>query len=112
MGLSSIIIAIIGALFGTGGLLHAFLQRRKTKAEADSKVITNGHQVVNLYKDALDDLSVRYEKKYKELEAMYDQKAKLLSEENKIYKRQVSTLKKENLELRKKLKILEENTTL
>lgn len=105
---------IIGYLFGAGGLLAFIFERRKKQAEtqsleadAESKEINNGQQVVSLYKSALDDLSSRYEKKYIEITDLYERKIKVLEDEIRVHKRMLTALKKENAELRKHIKNLE-----
>lgn len=104
----------IGYLFGAGGLLAYVFERRKKQAEtkgveadAKSKEIENSEKVVSLYKNALDDLSTRYEKKYNEITALYERKIKVLEDEIRVHKRMVTALKKEIAELRKQVKILE-----
>lgn len=105
--MTTIIIAIITTIFGTGGVLGYYFERRKRMAEAESKEINNGQQVVNLYKNALDDLAIRYEKKFEEISSLYERKIKVLEDEIKVHKRYVSTLKKETADLRRQIKILE-----
>ncbi|WP_233860989.1 hypothetical protein [Tenacibaculum piscium] len=105
---------ILGYTLGAGGVGMAILERRKNnaitksvEADAESKEIGNGQQVVSLYKDALDDLSERYEKKYQEITSLYERKIKVLEDEIRVHKRMLTTLKKENSELRKHIKNLE-----
>jgi hypothetical protein len=102
---------ILGYLFGAGGVSAFFFERRKNKAvtkgveaEVTTKELNNSGKVVDLYKAALDDLELRYEKKYQEITALYERKIKVLESEIKLHKRIISDLKKENLELRRKLK--------
>lgn len=100
-------ITILTTLFGGGGTLMYVLERKKNKAitkgvEADveSKEIDNGSKVIDLYKSALDDLEVRCEKKYLEMEKLYNAQNKILKEENaaleKAYQRKVKLLEDEN----------------
>ena len=102
---------ILGYLFGAGGVFAFIFERRKNKAEtkgveadAETKEINNSGKVVDLYKQALDDLEGRYEKKYQEITALYERKIKVLESEIKLHKRIITDLKRENLELRNKLK--------
>lgn len=102
-------VQIFGALFGAGGIAAYVFERKKNRAitkgvEADSqsKEISNVAAVADLYKAALDDLENRYQKKYTEIESLYEKKIKMLSDEIKIHKRHNTALRKENLELRRK----------
>jgi predicted RNase H-like nuclease (RuvC/YqgF family) len=105
------IMSIIATLLGGTGLAGWFFERRKRIAEAngmeaenESKEIDNGSKVVELYRSALDDLGVRYEKKFAEVVDLYERKIKVLEDEIRLHKRIISNLKKENSELRKQLK--------
>lgn len=102
---------ILGYLFGAGGISAFIFERKKNKAEtkiveadATEKEIGNSSKVVDLYKQALDDLENRYEKKYQEVTALYERKIKVLEDEIKILNRRIIELKKENTELRTRLK--------
>lgn len=102
---------ILSYLFGAGGALAFIFERRKNKAvtkgveaDAEAKEIHNGGKVIDLYKQALDDLENRYEKKYQEITALYERKMKVLEDEIKLHKRVVTMLKKENTELIRQLK--------
>lgn len=102
---------ILTSLFGAGGFFAFLFERKKNKAitkgveaDADAKEINNGSKVIDLYKQALDDLENRYEKKYQEITALYERKMKVLEDEIKLHKRVVTMLKKENSELRRQLK--------
>lgn len=107
----SLITQIIPYLFGAGGLGMAIVERRKhtaitkgVEADAETKEINNSGKVVDLYKQALDDLAVRYEKKFEEISGLYERKIKVLEDEIKLHKRMVLSLKKENASLRRQLK--------
>lgn len=109
-------LVIFSTLFGGGGILAYLFERKKNRAvtkgvEADAslKEINNSSKIVDLYKDALDDLENRYERKYKELSALYDRKVKLLEDEIRLHKRQNTAIKRENTDLRKKLRDVESN---
>lgn len=63
--------------------------------------IENGSKVVDLYKDALDDLGIRYEEKYKHVDEMsknisnlFDAKEKTLLQEIEYHKKQTALYKK------------------
>lgn len=111
---------ILGYLFGAGGLSAFLFERRKNtavtkgvEADADAKEINNGTKVIDLYKEALDDLQNRYEKRYNEisemfekkyqlmrdemqqLEASFERKNKLLEDEIKLKNKFISSLKRE-----------------
>ncbi len=97
--LSAILTGIAGFLFG----------RKKMKAETtglevenEGKEIENTDKLVKLYKEALDDLSGRYEQKFLQVSALHDDRIKLLEEEIKMYKRIIANLKIENTALKKK----------
>lgn len=105
------IITIISTLFGGGGVIAYLFERRKNKAvtkgveaDANSKEIDNSSKVVDLYKTALNDLENRYEKKYKEITELYERKIKVLQDEIRLHKRYSTSLKRENTELRKRIK--------
>lgn len=84
-----------------GGFLGWFFTRKKLNAEVTTTEIDNGAKVVDLYKSALDDLSVRYEDKYKHVEEMsknisdlFDAKEKTLLQEIEYHKKQTALYKK------------------
>lgn len=99
------IVTVIGAITGTGYFSFAFAKKKylqeveKLKVEvlqaqktAETTEIENGTKVVDLYKNALDDLNDRYEKKYQELEASSNKKLAALDE---LYKQKEAHLMKE-----------------
>jgi hypothetical protein len=68
---------------------------------AETIDIENGSKVVDLYKEALDDLGVRYEEKYKHVQEMsqnisnlFDAKEKTLLQEIEYHKKQTALYKK------------------
>lgn len=74
------------------------LQAQKT---AETTEIENGTKVVELYKNALDDLAERYEVKYKHVEDMsqnieklFDKKEQVLQQEIEYHKKQAALYKK------------------
>ncbi|WP_312398784.1 hypothetical protein [Chryseobacterium sp.] len=88
-----------------------FFGRRKIDAEVEGidadnegKKLENDDKLVNLYKDALDDLGNRYEAKFKEFSEISERKIRLLEEEINIQKRINEQLKAENTLLKEKLK--------
>jgi len=108
MSITEIVIAVFGSLTTVSAYIFA---RRKTRAEAlDIEVrsktteIENDIRISDYYKVLLDDLTDRYEKKYKELVTLYENKEKVLKEEIALLRRQNTDLKKQNNELRKRLK--------
>lgn len=99
------VISIIGAIGGTGYFSFAFAKSKylqeveKMKVEvlqahkaAETTEIENGTKVVDLYKNALDDLNDRYERKYQELEASSNKKLAALDE---LFKQKEALLMKE-----------------
>lgn len=90
------------AIFGgIGALLMWFPNRKKQQVEVDTTEIDNGSKVVALYKDALDDLEIRYENKYKHLEEMsknieklFEKKEAILLQEIDYHKKQAALYKK------------------
>ncbi|CAA0253542.1 hypothetical protein [Tenacibaculum maritimum] len=109
-------------LFGTGGVAVAIFERRKNKAitkgveaDAESKEIDNGTKVINIYKEALEDLPKQYEKKYQEITALWEIKVKMLQEEielletsyqrkNKLLEAEIRLKNKFILSLKRELK--------
>ncbi|AZA84797.1 cell wall anchor protein [Chryseobacterium lactis] len=88
-----------------------FFGRRKLNAEVEGmdadnegKKLENDEKLVNLYKEALDDLGNRYESKFKEFSEISERKIKLLEEEINIQKRINEQLRAENAVLKAKLK--------
>jgi hypothetical protein len=95
------------ALF-LGGLIKWLFDRYnpKEKAEITTTEISNGSEVIKIYKDALDDLPPRYEKRFKEFDDHWQQKVTLLTdkltnieilstEKERIMKEEISFIKKE-----------------
>ena len=100
-----IVTGIVTAIGGTGYFTYIFAKSKylqeveKLKVEvlqaqktAETTEIENGTKVVDLYKNALDDLNNRYEKKYQELEASSNKKLAALDE---LYKQKEAHLIKE-----------------
>jgi hypothetical protein len=108
------LIGILGFLFGSGGIVLWFLERKKynevvagLKAENESKELDNNTKLINLYKESLDDLGARYEAKFKDVTDAYDRKMKLLEEEINLRERIITSLKRENRDLKTRIKVLE-----
>jgi hypothetical protein len=83
------------------GLPTWYIARRKNNADATTTEIDNGAKVVDLYKDALNDLPARYEEKYKHVQEMahnveklFAQKEALLLQEIEYHKKQAALYKK------------------
>ena len=112
---------ILVSILGGGGFLGWFFERRKrnlqneeTAADVESKEIDNGEKIIKMYQDALLDLENRcsklkgrYETQFNEFTALYEKKIKLLKEEILVQKRINKNLRRENADLRKRIKELE-----
>jgi hypothetical protein len=88
-----IVTAFVGGLFGW------FFTRRKYKVEVDSTEIGNGGAIIKQYKEALDDLPLRYEEKFKALNELFDQKDLILKEEISFLKKERDLWKRKYNEL-------------
>jgi len=84
-----------------GGFVTWIFTRKKTNVEVDTTEIDNGDKVIKRYKDALDDLDVRYEKKYlhleqmsKNIEILFGKKEQVLLQEIEYHKKQTMLYKK------------------
>ncbi|NHN26752.1 hypothetical protein FIA58_013790 [Flavobacterium jejuense] len=88
------------ALF-LGGLINFIFNKRKEKATVTTTEIENGSNVVKMYKDALDDLPPRYEKKFNDLNELFDQKERILKEEIDFLKKERDLWKKKFNDLRR-----------
>lgn len=99
--ISAILTGLAGFIFG----------RRKQNAETetievnnDTIEISNADKIVGMYQKTLDDLQTRYEAKFKEITALYEEKIKLMQDEIGVLKRTIKQLKEENALLRQRLK--------
>lgn len=89
-------------IFGIIGMLIVwFPNRKKQTVEVNTVEIDNGSKVVTLYKDALEDLGNRYEKKYLDVESqakniatLFENREKLLLQEIDYHKKQTQLYKK------------------
>ncbi|WP_269222001.1 hypothetical protein [Flavobacterium sp. IMCC34518] len=82
-----------------GGFFGWFFTRRKYNVEVDTKEIGNGSAVVKLYKEALDDLPIRYEEKFNSLDRLFTQKETILKEEISFLKKERDLWKRKYNEL-------------
>lgn len=109
-----VVSGIVTMIGGTGYFAFLFTKQKykqeveKLKVEvlaaqksAETIDIENGSKVVDLYKEALDDLGIRYEEKYKHVEEMsknisnlFDAKEKTLLQEIEYHKKQTALYKK------------------
>lgn len=109
-----VISGVITMIGGTGYFAFLFTKQKYKQEVEKLKVevlaaqkstetidIENGTKVVDLYKDALDDLGIRYEEKYKHVEQMsrnisdlFDSKEKTLLQEIEYHKKQTALYKK------------------
>lgn len=106
---SASVVAFLGTIFAsTAGYLFGRKKNAQEifgmQADNEGKEIENADKLVHLYKDALDDLGNRYEKKFHDVTELYDRKIKLLDDEINLHKRIITQLKSENTLLRRKLK--------
>jgi hypothetical protein len=101
------ITSILTAIGGTGYFTFLFAKSKykvevlQAKENVETTAIENGSKVVELYKNALDDLSLRYEQKYKDIESrcltiekLFEGKEKLLQQELELLRKQVVLYKK------------------
>lgn len=114
MNYNELIITIIGYVFGAGGLLFWFLERKKFNAEVEKSLesvksdrIDNEIKLSDYYQKMLDDLGTRYEDKFLDIEKLYLNKERILKDEINMLKQKVRMLRQENLELKKRIKDLE-----
>ena len=116
-----LIIAILGLLFGTGGVFYAVMYWRENKQlkanevkdlqyKSETTFIENMDKAVDVYKEALE-----FQKEQtKEVESFHVSKFERLAESLKIYKEQVELFQKDSTsnrqqlhQLSQKVKILE-----
>lgn len=119
--MNELIIAVIGIIStGATGYFSFLFARSKYKQEvekikvevlqarksADTIAIDNDIKLSGHYKEILDDLKQRYEKRYQEFEEMMNRKFQLLEEELKLKDRKIKLQHQEITELRKENRIL------
>jgi uncharacterized protein HemX len=66
----------------------------QAKKEAETTDIENDSKVIGQYKDALNDLPIRYEQKYRHIEEMSNQVEKLFEKKEAILKQEIEYHKK------------------
>lgn len=83
-------------------LIFWLFNRKRTKADTTTVEITNSTEIIKQYKDALNDIPVRYEEKYKhvqemakEVEALFAKKEQILLQEIEYHKQQAVYQKKQ-----------------
>jgi flagellar basal body-associated protein FliL len=109
-----VVSAVVTMVGGTGYFTFLFAKSKykqevekltvevlQAKKVAETTDIENGGKVVDLYKEALDDLGIRYEEKYKHVQEMstnisnlFDAKEKTLLQEIEYHKKQTALYKK------------------
>lgn len=106
--LGALLTGLAGFLFGKRKLLA---EVAGMNADNEGKEIENADKLVNLYKEALDDLGSRYETKFKEFSDLSDKKVLMLQQQidfqkriNEQLKAENNLLKAENTMLKTKLK--------
>jgi|26BtaG_2_1085354.scaffolds.fasta_scaffold01419_11 hypothetical protein len=112
----NLIVTIIGYVFGAGGLLFWFLERKKFNAEVEKALesvkadrIDNDIRLSHHYKEILDDLKLRYDARFLEYEQMMSNKIKILKDEISLLRRQVRGLKTELKDRENQIKTLLKN---
>ena len=110
--MNELILTVTGLISALGtGFIGWFFGRRKTQAEAVSAEIDNDVKLSNHYKEILDDLKDRYEKRYKEFEGMMNRKFILLEEEIKLKDRKIKLQQQEIIELKRENRTLKANAS-
>lgn len=110
--MNELVIAITGAIsIGFSAFFGWFFGRRKITAEAqtieagaNAIIIDNEIKVSEYYKNMIDDLNPRYEKRFKEYEATVLAKEQLLKEEITLLRRENKILKRQLLEKDREIK--------
>lgn len=105
--------SILAAIGGTGVFTFLFAKSKyqvevlQAKENAETTAIDNDIKLSGHYKEILDDLKSRYEKRYQEFEEIMNRKFSLLEEELKLKDRkiklqqiEITELKRENRTLR------------
>lgn len=85
-----------------GAFVMWFFSRNKQKAETSTVEINNSTEIIKQYKDALSDIPLRYEEKYRhvqamatEVEALFNKKEQILLQEIEYHKQQATYQKKQ-----------------
>ncbi len=112
--LKEILILIVPTI--SGGIGGFFFGRGKYKAEVegirahnDTEMINNAKSIIEIYKKELDEIQERNHQKFLDFTKLSDQKIELLQQEININKRIITSLKKENTGLRKRVRELEKS---
>lgn len=106
------IVSMLTVMSGTGFFTFLFTRSKykvdvlQAKENAESTALDNDIKRSNHYKDMLDDLDIRYEKKYQEFESIIQRKVGILEEEIKMRDRKIKLLEREIAELKKENKQL------
>ena len=109
------ITSILTAIGGTGYFTFLFAKSKykvevlQAKENAETTAIDNDIKLSSHYKEILDDLKDRYEKRYKEFEDIMNRKFMLLEEELKLKDRKIKLQQLEIIELKKENKTLRDN---
>jgi hypothetical protein len=98
--MSTLISGLAGFLFGRK---KQSAELAGMNAENEGKEIDNAEKLIHLYKESLNDLGDRYEKKFQDFVRISEQKTKLLEDEIALHKRVISNLKKEISMLKKEV---------
>ena len=83
----------------TVGVPTWYMARRKNNADATTAEIGNDSAIIKQYKEALGDLPLRYEEKFKALNELFDQKDLILKEEISFLKKERDLWKRKYNEL-------------
>jgi molecular chaperone GrpE (heat shock protein) len=76
------------------GLVGWFFTRKKQKVDVTTTEIDNAAKMMQMYKDALDDLGDRYENKYNSVAKLYEDKETVLKMEVEYLKKELNLWKK------------------
>jgi ABC-type Fe3+/spermidine/putrescine transport system ATPase subunit len=101
------ITSLLTAIGGTGYFTFVFAKSKykvevlQAKENAETTAIDNDIKLSGHYKEILDDLKGRYEKRYQEFEEMMNRKFVLLEEELKLKDRKIKLQLQEITELKR-----------
>ena len=90
----------------TAGFGGWFYNRKKDSNNNHNAAIDHGARAVNIYKEALEDLGICYEKKYKNIITLYESREQLLRNEIMELKNKIKILRKENISLKRRIEDL------
>lgn len=83
-----------------------FYKKKKESVTNHNSSIDHGARAVNIYKEALEDLGICYEKKYKNIITLYESSEQLLRNEIMELKNKIKILRKENISLKRRIEDL------